>query len=1194
MRQGRSRGGARRRAFVCALGAFIFVATAAGPASAAVPDTPPQPGVAGANTRITVSFLPPAANGSPITAYHATCTDGVTPVTVAGGASPIIVSPLTNGNSYTCTVDATNADGTSGESIASAPVVPAATAPDPPAQPTLALGNSQLVVSFSTPADNGSAITGYFASCSSTDGGVPGTAPLSGATASPITVVGLSNGHTYTCNVTATNGIGTSAPSPNSAPAIVAGVPDQPAQPNAAVGNAQLAVTFGVPANNGSVITGYHATCSDGVTPVTAAGAASPIIVSPLTNGTSYTCTVTATNGAGTSPASPASAAAVPATVPTAPAQPTIVTGNTQLAVTFAAPAGNGSAITGYFASCSSTDGGAPGTAPLAGATASPITVTGLTNGHTYTCNVTATNGIGTSAPSPNSAAALVAGVPDQPAQPTVAAGNAQIAVTFGTPANNGSAITGYNATCTDGVTPASIAGTTSPITVTGLTNGNSYTCTVTASNSAGAGPASPASATAIPATVPAGPAQPTIAAGNNEVVVTFVAPANNGSAITGYNATCTDGVTPVSIAGATSPIAVTGLTNGHSYTCTVTATNGAGTGPASPASAAATPANVPAAPAQPSVAAGDAQIVVAFNAPAANGSPITGYSATCTDGGAPVTIAGTASPIAVTGLTNGHSYTCTVTAANSAGASPASPASLPVVVGLPSAPPAPGVAPGDAQITLTFVAPVANGSAITNFTATCSSSNGGVTGSSSGPGSPLTVPGLTNGKTYTCALTATNAAGTGPSSPASVGAVPAGVPGAPTSPTATGGNERITVAFGPPADNGGSSIAGYTATCTSTSTGLTGSISGPGSPLTVANLFNGENYICVVTATNAIGTSPPSATTAAVVAATVPAAPTIIGATGGSGTMTVSFAAVSDNGSPITSYTATCASANGGITRSMSGAGSPLTVPGLTNGNSYSCKVSATNAVGPSVASAASNTLVVGSPGPPTIASIVSGPAPKSKGSLKVSVRAGPSNADPMMAYRVTCTPTSGGATRVKTGVVSPISVTGLLAGHEYSCTAVATNLYGVSATSNPMTLKVGTPAPPKVVKVLKVAHGFAVLVSPSADNGHPITNYRAQCTSTNGGASSSPTQAASPIVVNKLTDGRTYRCLVTAINSRGASPPTVVGPVVVSAVKPQTATTCSGRRGNVRDAPGLLLALPRRIASCSGRRSARVPGRT
>ncbi len=76
--------------------------------------------------------------------------------------------------------------------------------------------------------------------------------------------------------------------------------------------------------------------------------------------------------------------------------------------------------------------------------------------------------------------------------------------------------------------------------------------------------------------------------AGNREATVTFTAPSSNGSGIIAYTVTASPGGAHAS--GASSPITVTGLSNGTRYTFTVTATNGIGTGPASPASNAVTP----------------------------------------------------------------------------------------------------------------------------------------------------------------------------------------------------------------------------------------------------------------------------------------------------------------------------------------------------------------------------------------------------------------------------------------------------------------------------------------------------------------------------------------------------------------------------------------------------------------------------
>ena len=76
---------------------------------------------------------------------------------------------------------------------------------------------------------------------------------------------------------------------------------------------------------------------------------------------------------------------------------------------------------------------------------------------------------------------------------------------------------------------------------------------------------------------------------GPGEAVVSFTAPVSNGgAAITSYTVTSSPG--GVTATGASSPIRITGLTNGTSYTFTVTATNGDGTGSASSASTAITP----------------------------------------------------------------------------------------------------------------------------------------------------------------------------------------------------------------------------------------------------------------------------------------------------------------------------------------------------------------------------------------------------------------------------------------------------------------------------------------------------------------------------------------------------------------------------------------------------------------------------
>lgn len=93
-------------------------------------------------------------------------------------------------------------------------------------------------------------------------------------------------------------------------------VPDPPTGVTASAGNSEATVSFTPPlSNGGSAITGYTVTSSPGG--FTGTGVSSPITISGLTNGASYTFAVTATNSVGTGAASSASLPVTPATVPT-------------------------------------------------------------------------------------------------------------------------------------------------------------------------------------------------------------------------------------------------------------------------------------------------------------------------------------------------------------------------------------------------------------------------------------------------------------------------------------------------------------------------------------------------------------------------------------------------------------------------------------------------------------------------------------------------------------------------------------------------------------------------------------------------------------------------------------------------------------------------------------------------------------
>lgn len=465
----------------------------------------------------------------------------------------------------------------------------------------------------------------------------------------------------------------------------------------------------------------------------------------------------------------------------------------------------------------------------------------------------------------------------------------------------------------------------------------------------------------------------------------------------------------------------------------------------------------------------------------------------------------------------------------------------------LPGAPTNVTAVPGNTKADVSFIAPVDDGGGdIISYTVT--SKPEGVTATGDGS-TPITVNGLTNGKSYAFTVTATNAIGTGPSSAASKPVTPATVPAAPAIGEAKAGTGQATVAFTAPVNNGGSKIILYTAT--SSPSGITAT--SKTSPITVTGLTASTPYQFKVTAKNSIGTSLDSeySNIVTVNTSSVPGSPTIGTVIRGNKEATVSFLPPKNNGgSAITYYTA---KSNAGHTVTGAAIGvsaKPITVTGLDNGKPYTFKVTATNVKGEGPASKSSKAVIP--------ATVPDKPTVKATGGIGKATIAvsGFNGGNAIKSYTATHTPT--GIT--VTSKTSPITVTGLTGGTAYVFTVTAKNALGSSDPSetDPVTPS-GLPGVPGIGAnpVRGNTQATVTFTKPASDGGATITMYtatayKAGVASKTGTFPATSLTTSGSITVKALTNGTAYTFRVTAKNTVGTGPASAESNSVTPAAAP------------------------------------------
>ncbi len=664
--------------------------------AAVVPGAPTLSGMAAGDTSATASFSAPASNGgAAIIDYTVSCTPG--PITATGAVSPITVTGMSNGTLYSCTVRARNSVG-SGPVSNAVGVTPAAATVAPvftstaPAAGTFGVAYTHTYTASGSPAPTFALQSGSF----------PPGLTLSGAVLSGTPT----QAGTFTGSVRASNTAGNVDQAFSIT--IAAVVPGAPTLSGMAAGDTAATATFSAPASNGgAAIIDYTVSCTPG--PITATGAASPITVTGMSNGTLYSCTVRARNSVGSGPVSnavgvtPTAASVAPLFTSAAPGAGTLGVAYTHTFTASGTPAPTFALQTGSFPNGLTLTG-----ATLSGTPSQLGTFTGSVRASNTAGNVDQAFSITISSEvfppncafpvdytTPGGSSAWV--VTSDSVQegscslrsPTGLAhsSTARIQTTGNFSAGNVTFFARVSSEPTfdcfrflvDG-TPAAIAsnctGTANSAGVSGESTWQQYTVPISAgvhtlawsyekdgSDTGGSDRAwidlvslPPTQTATVPAFTSSAPAGGTFGVAYNH---TFTASGTPAPSFALQSGSFPPGVTLSGALLSGTP------TQAGTFTGSVRASNTAGN--VDQAFSITIAAVVPGAPVLNSLSAGNGSATAGFSVPASNGgAAVIDYTVSCTPG--PITSTGGASPIVVSGLANGTQYSCSVSARNSVG----------------------------------------------------------------------------------------------------------------------------------------------------------------------------------------------------------------------------------------------------------------------------------------------------------------------------------------------------------------------------------------------------------------------------------------------------------------------------------------------------------------------------------------------
>lgn len=278
----------------------------------------------------------------------------------------------------------------------------------------------------------------------------------------------------------------------------------------------------------------------------------------------------------------------------------------------------------------------------------------------------------------------------------------------------------------------------------------------------------------------------------------------------------------------------------------------------------------------------------------------------------------------------------------------------------------------------------------------------------------------------------------------------------------------------------------------------------------------------------------------------TVPAAPTAVSATGGDGSVKVSWAPAG-SGSAVDSYAVFVWDSSGfaGQQAVVCATCLSATLTGLTNGRTYYVTVYGHNGAGWGPAALSGWFTVAAVPGAPTELTVTPG-----NGSISATWR-GPTNPGTAIdGYGVFIFDANGYTEKYAwvCSTCTSATVPGLVNGRSYLAVVYAHNPNGWGTPTFSGWLVAGTPAPPKNLTITKGNGSIGASWSPAANSGTPIDVYGLFAYDADGytGLNGTACGTCTTGTVAGLTSGKMYTIVIYAYNAFGWSTPVSSAPVV------------------------------------------------